>query len=114
MGDPTAVFKAYDIRGVVPGELDEDLARDLGAAFALLAREAEPVTDRVVVARDMRVSGQALAGAFSDGVRSQGIDVVDIGLASTDLAYFASGSLLASRVTVSEGDQSSLSHGEER
>ncbi|MCS5679579.1 MAG: phosphomannomutase/phosphoglucomutase, partial [Acidimicrobiales bacterium] len=93
MGDPAAVFKAYDIRGLVPDELDEGLARDLGSAFALLVREAAPATGRVVVARDMRASSPALAGAFADGVRTQGIDVVDIGLASTDLAYFASGHL---------------------
>lgn len=93
MGDPAAVFKAYDIRGVVPDELDESLARDLGGAFALLVREAEPDTDRVVVARDMRASGALLTGAFTDGICAQGIDVVDIGLASTDLAYFASGHL---------------------
>jgi len=93
MGDPAAVFKAYDIRGLVPDELDEGLARDLGSVFALLVREAEPATGRVVVARDMRASSPALAGAFADGVRAQGIDVVDIGLASTDLAYFASGHL---------------------
>jgi len=93
MGDPAAVFKAYDIRGLVPDELDEGLARDLGSAFALLVREAEPATGRVVVARDMRASSPALAGAFADGVRAQGNDVVDIGLASTDLAYFASGHL---------------------
>jgi len=93
MGDPAAVFKAYDIRGLVPDELDEGLARDLGSAFALLVREAEPGTGRVVIARDMRASSPALAGAFADGIRTQGIDVVDIGLASTDLAYFASGHL---------------------
>ena len=85
MGDPASVFKAYDIRGLVPEELDESLVRDLGSAFALLVREVEPTTDRVVVARDMRATGQVLAGAFADGVRAQGIDVVDIGLAHTAL-----------------------------
>ena len=88
------VVKAYDIRGLAPGELDPQLTRRLGAAFARFA-----VVDRdggpgpVVVARDMRSSGVALAEAFSDGVLAQGVDVVDIGLASTDLLYFASGDL---------------------
>jgi phosphomannomutase len=88
------VVKAYDIRGLAPGELDPQLTRRLGAAFARFA-----VVDRdggrgpVVVARDMRSSGVELGEAFSDGVMSQGVDVVDIGLASTDLLYFASGRL---------------------
>ena len=82
------IFKAYDIRGVVPDELDADAARAIGAAFARFAK-----APKVVVARDMRPSGVELSGAFAEGVTSQGVDVIDVGLASTDLLYFASGRL---------------------
>jgi phosphomannomutase len=83
-----AVFKAYDIRGTVPDQLDAELAHRVGAAFA---RFADAPT--VLVARDMRPSGEALVAAFEDGVTAAGADVVDLGLASTDLLYFAAGSL---------------------
>jgi phosphomannomutase len=83
-----AVFKAYDIRGVVPDELDVDLARAVGAAFARFTD-----APRVLVGRDMRPSGVELTAAFAEGATSQGVDVVDLGLISTDLAYFAAGSL---------------------
>ena len=82
------IFKAYDIRGVVPDELDAGLARVIGAAFARFTGAS-----RLLVARDMRESGVALVNAFVAGAVSQGVDVVDLGLASTDLLYFASGSL---------------------
>src|SRR5437763_16110110 len=83
-----AVFKAYDIRGTVPDQLDADLARRVGAAFARFSG-----ADRVLVARDMRPSGVELSAAFIDGVTGQGADVVDLGMASTDLIYFAAGRL---------------------
>jgi phosphomannomutase len=82
------IFKAYDIRGVVPDQLDADVARRVGAAFATFAE-----ADRVLLARDMRASGEELAAAFADGVTAVGVDVVDLGLASTDLIYFAAGRL---------------------
>ncbi|MFL3020535.1 MAG: phosphomannomutase/phosphoglucomutase, partial [Candidatus Poriferisodalaceae bacterium] len=88
-----AVFKAYDVRGLTPEELDEPMARSLGAAFANFTD-----ADAVVVGRDMRTSGERLLAAFSEGVVSQGIDVRDVGLASTDLVYFASGYLQAPAV----------------
>jgi phosphomannomutase len=88
MGDLNAVFKAYDIRGVVPDELDESMCRSIGAAFARFSG-----APRVLIARDMRPSGVQLSAAFADGVRSQGIDVVDLGMASTDLIYYAAGRL---------------------
>ena len=86
--DLSTIVKAYDVRGVVPDELDADIARALGAAFARFAGAA-----RIVMARDMRESGVELSQAFADGVAGQGVDVVDAGLGSTDLLYFAAGSL---------------------
>jgi len=80
------VFKAYDIRGLVPQQLDEDLCRRVGQAFAVFCG-----AQSVLVARDMRPSGLALARAFTEGVLAAGVDVVDLGLASTDELYFASG-----------------------
>lgn len=86
------VFKAYDIRGLVESELDSDFAFETGVAFArFLQIEREPAT--VVIGEDMRPSSPLLADAFSAGVTSQGMDVIRIGLASTDLMYFASGKL---------------------
>jgi phosphomannomutase len=86
--DLDRIFKAYDVRGVVPDELDADLARRIGAAFA----EWTGLTS-VLLGRDSRLSSPELAAAITDGVRSRGIDLIDLGLASTDLVYFASGSL---------------------
>jgi len=88
--DLSGIVKAYDIRGVVGEQLDADLVRDLGSAFALLIK-AE--SDSVVIGHDMRDSSPELSAAFAEGVTSQGLDVVSIGLASTDQLYFASGSL---------------------
>jgi phosphomannomutase len=86
------VFKAYDIRGLVESELDSDFAFETGVAFArFLLIEREPAT--IVIGVDMRPSSPLLAEAFSAGVTSQGMDVIRIGLASTDLMYFASGKL---------------------
>ncbi|MGZ4576493.1 MAG: phosphomannomutase/phosphoglucomutase [Mycobacterium sp.] len=85
------VVKAYDVRGLVGEELDEPLVTALGAAFAKLMRGEG--ARRVVIGHDMRDSSPALAAAFAAGVRSQGLDVVRIGLSSTDQLYFASGSL---------------------
>ncbi|NKQ58018.1 phosphomannomutase/phosphoglucomutase [Amycolatopsis sp. K13G38] len=90
MSDLSAIVKAYDIRGVVGEQLGADLVRDFGAAFALLIKPESP---SVVIGHDMRESSPALAAAFAEGVTSQGLDVVSIGLASTDQLYFASGSL---------------------
>ena len=83
-----AVFKAYDVRGLSPEELDEPMARALGAAFARYTNAAS-----IAIGRDMRTSGEALTAAFAEGVTSQNVNVIDIGLASTDLLYFASGHL---------------------
>jgi phosphomannomutase len=86
--DLDRIFKAYDVRGIVPDELDAELAREIGAAFARWADAA-----RIAVGRDSRLSSPELAAAIADGITSQGVDVIDLGLASTDLLYFASGSL---------------------
>jgi phosphomannomutase len=78
------IFKAYDVRGVYPGEVNEDGARAIGAAFVAYL-EAK----RIAVGRDMRLSSPALAAAFIEGAVSQGADVVDYGMIPTDLLYFA-------------------------
>jgi phosphomannomutase len=86
------IIKAYDIRGLVKDEITPDFSFSLGTAFAkFLEYEREPAT--IVVGEDMRPSSPLLADAFSDGVISQGMDVIRIGLASTDMLYFASGKL---------------------
>jgi phosphomannomutase len=84
----SSIVKAYDIRGVVPDQLDEQVARAVGAAFARVTG-----AERIVTARDMRESSAPLAAAFADGATAQGADVLDAGLGSTDLLYFAAGSL---------------------
>lgn len=86
-----AVIKAYDVRGVVGDQIDAEFVRDVGASFARLMR-AEGA-NRTVIGHDMRDSSPELSAAFADGVLGQGLDVVHIGLASTDQLYFASGRL---------------------
>jgi phosphomannomutase len=82
------IFKAYDVRGIVPDQLDADMCLAIGRAMARFAGTSE-----ILVARDMRESGVELSRAFSDGVRAECVDVTDLGLASTDFMYFASGYL---------------------
>jgi len=91
VADIDAVFKAYDIRGTTPDQLDADLARSIGVAFARFVRTQPHPHDRILVAQDMRPSGVELVAAFCEGVTSQGMDVTRLGLASTDLLYFAAG-----------------------
>ncbi|SFS40278.1 phosphomannomutase/phosphoglucomutase [Saccharopolyspora flava] len=88
MRDLSGIVKAYDIRGVVGDGLDADVVREIGAAFTRLV--GGPA---VVIGHDMRDSSPGLAQAFADGVTGQGVDVINIGLASTDMLYFASGKL---------------------
>ena len=90
-----AVIKAYDVRGLVGDQLDADFVRDVGAAFArlLVSEHGGPPPRGVVVGHDMRDSSPGLAGAFAEGVMALGVDVVEIGLASTDMLYYASGML---------------------
>jgi phosphomannomutase len=88
VADLERIVKAYDIRGVVPDELDESVARSVGAAFVRLL-DAETI----VTAHDMRESSPGLAQAFAEGATAQGANVIAAGLGSTDLLYFAAGSL---------------------
>src|SRR6266542_3730113 len=78
------IFKAYDVRGTYPDEVNEDAARAIGAAFVAYLK-----AKRIAVGRDMRLSSPALAAAFVDGATSQGADVVDYGMIPTGMLYFA-------------------------
>ncbi|MET8529364.1 phosphomannomutase/phosphoglucomutase [Micromonospora sp. NPDC005172] len=93
MSDLSQIVKAYDVRGTVPDQWDERAAEALGAAFTQLLNATDEPGDAVVVGYDMRASSPGLASAFAAGVRAEGRSVIEIGLASTDLLYFASGSL---------------------
>lgn len=79
-----AIFKAYDVRGVYPDEVNEETARAIGVGFAAYLKP-----QRIAVGRDMRLSSPALAAAFIDGVTSQGVAVVDYGMIATDMMYYA-------------------------
>jgi phosphomannomutase len=81
-----AIFKAYDIRGTVPEQLDDEVCRAIGVGFARFAG-----TKAIQVGHDMRPSGESLVSAFCDGVRGEGVDVTLLGLVSTDLVYYAAG-----------------------
>ncbi len=80
-----AIFKAYDIRGLYPGEINEDIARQIGRGFVTYLNAT-----RIGVSRDMRVSSPSLAAAFIEGATTQGADVLDYGMMATDMLYFAS------------------------
>ena len=84
------IFKAYDIRAIVPDQLDAALARKVGSAFAVFAG-----APRVLVGQDMRPSGPELVEAFTEGVTAAGVDVVLLGLVSTDELFYATGALEA-------------------
>lgn len=84
--DQSTIFKAYDVRGIVPDELDADVAYKVGRALVLHLQPGQ-----VAVGHDMRVSGPALSAAMIDGIRDQGADVIDVGLVSSDALYFAVG-----------------------
>src|SRR6476469_2759141 len=86
--DLSRVVKAYDVRGPVTDELDEPIARALGAAFVDVTG-----AETVITAPDMRETGPGLARAFAEGAMHRGASIVEIGLASTDMLYFASGHL---------------------
>jgi phosphomannomutase len=90
--DLSTIIKAYDVRGVVPEQWDEEISRAIGAAFAEFV-VGESGATAVVTAHDMRDSSIPLSRAFAEGVISRGVDVIEAGLGSTDLLYFAAGSL---------------------
>ena len=79
-----AIFKAYDVRGLYPQEVNEDAARLIGRGFVAYLN-----AKRIAVSRDMRLSSPSLAAAFIEGARAQGADVVDYGMMGTDMLYFA-------------------------
>lgn len=93
MSDLSQIVKAYDIRGTVPEQWDEPAAEAFGAAFARLLRDSDGDRGTVVIAHDMRESSPALAASFAFGLGAEGMAVIDAGLGSTDLLYYASGSL---------------------
>ncbi len=95
MRDLNQIIKAYDVRGTYPDQIDADLARAVGSAFieVLKVRKSEGGPGAIVIGHDMRPSGPELVAAFAQGVMSQGCDVIQIGLCSTDGLYFASGHL---------------------
>ncbi len=89
MADLDAIFKAYDIRGIVGAEIDAAACSAIGAAFGAHGRDQGAA--RIVVGRDMRPDGAELSEAFCRGATTAGVDVVDIGLCATEMVYFASG-----------------------
>ncbi|MBL7256813.1 phosphomannomutase/phosphoglucomutase [Paractinoplanes lichenicola] len=93
MSDLSKLVKAYDVRGIVPDQFDESVARALGTAFVEMLRESGDNADEIVIAHDMRESGPGLAAAFARGANSAGAAVINVGLASTDGLYYASGAL---------------------
>ncbi|MBI2771847.1 MAG: phosphomannomutase/phosphoglucomutase [Burkholderiales bacterium] len=93
-----SIFKAYDVRGVVPSTLTEEVAQALGQAFGTLARaEGERA---VAVGRDGRLSGPSLSAALIRGLAAAGVDVIDIGMVTTPMLYFAANTLCASGIQV--------------
>ncbi len=88
MNIDTSIFKAYDIRGLYPGEINEAVAKQIGRGFVAYLG-AKSAATRIGVSRDMRVSSPAIAAAFIEGAREQGADVVDYGMMGTDMLYFA-------------------------
>ena len=93
-----SIFKAYDIRGIVPGAINASVAQALGRAFGTLAlREGQTA---VAVGRDGRLSGPELSAALMRGLAEAGVEVIDIGLATTPMLYFAANTLCASGIQV--------------
>ena len=86
-----ACFKAYDVRGRIPDELNEDLAFNIGRAYPKVVKGAK----KVVVGRDIRPSSEAIVAALTEGLRSAGVDVLDVGLCGTETIYFATSYLNA-------------------
>jgi phosphomannomutase len=94
----TSIFKAYDIRGIVPSTLNEAVAEGLGRAFGMAARQAGET--RVAVGRDGRLSGPALSAALIRGLVAAGIEVIDVGMVTTPMLYFAASTVCSSGIQV--------------
>src|SRR4051812_14093833 len=93
LSDLSRIVKAYDVRGIVPDQLDERVARVLGVAFVETLRDSGDPADEIVLAHDMRASSPGLTAAFAAGANTAGARVIHAGLGSTDLLYYASGAL---------------------
>ncbi len=93
-----SIFKAYDVRGIVPASLNEEVAQGLGRAFGTLAKKEGETT--VAVGRDGRLSGPALSAALVRGLLSAGVDVIDVGVVTTPMLYFAASTLCSSGIQV--------------
>lgn len=93
-----SIFKAYDVRGIVPSTLDEDVAQALGQAFGMAALAAGEAT--VAVGRDGRLSGPSLSAALIRGLVSTGVDVIDVGMVTTPMLYFAASTVCSSGIQV--------------
>lgn len=93
-----SIFKAYDIRGIVPRTVTQDIAEGIGKAFGTIARAQGETT--VAVGRDGRLSGPALAGSLMRGLAAAGIEVIDIGMATTPMLYFAASTVCSSGIQV--------------
>ena len=93
MADIDEIFKSYDIRGLHPQEIDDDICQRIGSAFARFLLEEDPQTSQVVVGIDMRSSSITLSERFISGVVELGLDILFLGLSSTDMLYYASGVL---------------------
>ena len=98
MQSSPSIFKAYDVRGIVPSTINEELAEVLGRAFGTLAREHREMT--VAVGRDGRLSGPTLSAALVRGLLASGVDVIDVGMVTTPMLYFAASTLANSGVQV--------------
>ena len=85
------IFKSYDIRGIFPNEINEYITQRIGTAFAKFLTDNDSNAKRIVVGRDMRSSSRSLANALIDGIKSLGLNVIDLGLVSTEMTYYAVG-----------------------
>ena len=89
------IFKAYDIRGIYPDQLDEKTAQAIGFCFSKIVK-----SKKIIIGRDMRISSYSMLKALIKGVNQAGCEAVDIGLVATDVAYFASGKLNSAAITI--------------
>ncbi len=103
-----SIFKAYDIRGIVPATLNEELAQALGRSFGRRALDEGEKT--VAVGRDGRLSGPTLVAALVRGLVSAGVDVIDIGMVTTPMLYFAASTLCTSEVEHRRGHHADVDH----